>query len=312
MLKPIRIVAVIGPTASGKSAVGLKLAQRIDGEIISVDSMQIYRWMDIGTAKPTEEMRSAVPHHLIDILTPDQSYNAGKFSQDAAPIIHKLYKRGRPVILLGGSNLYLKALIHGIIPVPEISPSIKKDIRQLHTRQGVSGCYLRLRQLDPFSALKLHPNDISRISRALEVVLETGKSIQEFQIRHKFEHRKYDVFFIGADWPREVLYQRINQRVVAMVEDGLVEEAENLLWRGYSTNLPSLRSIGYRQAFLYLSDKISFEEMVTDIQQKSRRYAKKQITWHRKDDSIHWLKNNELTEDIHAKLHRFLDCGGQA
>ncbi|MCP4750297.1 MAG: tRNA (adenosine(37)-N6)-dimethylallyltransferase MiaA [Proteobacteria bacterium] len=302
METPIRIVAVIGPTASGKTEIGFNLARKIGGEIVSVDSMQIYRWMDIGTAKPSLEMRSAVPHHLIDILDPDESYNAGKFVTDADHVIHTLERKKKPAILLGGTNLYLKSLIHGIIPVPEISTDVKRQVQKLLEEEGVAGCYQKLDQLDAKSAESLHANDVSRISRALEVVLETGKSIRDFQHQHRFHQQRYDVFFIGTHWPRETLYQRINQRVLNMVEEGLVEEAENLLWRGYSTDLPPLKSIGYKQAFLFLNNQLDHDEMIADIQQKSRHYAKKQITWYKKDQRIHWIDTNEMTDKTYTEV----------
>ena len=302
-----RIIAVIGPTASGKTEVGLKLSRKIDGEIISVDSMQVYRWMDIGTAKPSAQMQAEVPHHLIDIINPDHSYNAGQFAEDAGQVISELQQQNKPVILLGGTNLYLKTLIHGIIPVPEISPAVKQGIQSLLHEKGLPCCYQQLQLLDPQSAQKLHPNDVARISRALAVVMETGRSIQEFQEQHRFKQERYKVLFIGTRWSRDLLYQRINQRVIQMAEAGLVEEAESLLWRGYSSELPSMKSIGYKQAFAFLDDKINRSEMIAEIQQKSRHYAKKQLTWYRSNSDVHWLQDNVIDETTVAKVKRFLN-----
>ena len=304
-----RIVAVIGPTASGKTEVGLKLAREIDGEIISVDSMQVYRWMDIGTAKPSVQMQAEVPHHLIDILNPDDSYNTGQFVEDADQVITKLQQDNKRSILLGGTNLYIKALVHGIIIVPEISPEIKQGIQSQLRDKGLPYCYQQLQQLDPLGAQKLHPNDVSRISRALEVVTETGHSILEYQQHHGFNQERYKVLFIGTRWPRDVLYQRINQRVLLMIEEGLIDEAESLLWRGYSSDLPSMKSIGYKQAYAYLDNQINHAEMVSDIQQKSRHYAKKQLTWYRNNPDVHWLQGNVIDEPALAKVKRFLDGG---
>ncbi len=302
-----RIIAVIGPTASGKTEVGLKLARKIDGEIISVDSMQVYRWMNIGTAKPSAQMQAEVPHHLIDILNPDDSYNAGQFAKDADQVIAKLRRQNKPSILLGGTNLYIKALIHGIIPVPEISPEIKRGIQSQLREKGLLFCYQQLQQLDPLGAQQLHPNDVARISRALAVVTETGHSILEYQQQHGFNQERYKVLFIGTHWPRDVLYQRINQRVLLMVEEGLIDEAENLLWRGYSSVLPSMKSIGYKQAVAFLDNQINHAGMITDIQQKSRHYAKKQLTWYRNSPDVHWLQGNVIDEPALAKVKRFLD-----
>jgi tRNA dimethylallyltransferase len=303
----VRIIAVIGPTASGKTEVGLQLAQKIDGEIISVDSMQVYRWMDIGTAKPSVLMQGKVPHHLIDILNPDDSYNAGQFAKDADQVIAKLQQQNKPAILLGGTNLYVRSLIHGIIPVPAISPDITQGIQSQLREKGLSFCYQQLQQLDPLSAQKLHPNDVSRISRALAVVLETGRSIQEFQQQHGFNQERYEVLFIGTRWPRDILYQRINRRTLMMVAEGLVDEAESLLWRGYSSNLPSMKSIGYKQAFAFLDDQINRAEMVAEIQQKSRHYAKKQLTWYRNKPDVLWLQGNEIDELSISRVKRFLN-----
>lgn len=302
-----RIIAIIGPTASGKTEIGLQLARKIDGEIISVDSMQVYRWMDIGTAKPSVQMQAEVPHHLIDILNPDDSYNAGQFAKDADQVIAKLQQQNKPAILLGGTNLYVKALIHGIIPVPEISPDVKQGIQSQLRDKGLSCCYQQLQQLDPLSAQKLHPNDVSRILRALAVVTETGRSIQEFQQQHGFNQERYKVLFIGTRWPRDILYQRINQRTLLMVEEGLVDEAESLLWRGYSSNLPSMKSIGYKQAFAFLDDQINRAEMVAEIQQKSRHYAKKQLTWYRNKPDVQWLQGNKIDEPSISRVKRFLN-----
>jgi tRNA dimethylallyltransferase len=302
----VRIVAVIGPTAAGKTDIGITLAQETGSEVISVDSMQIYRWMDIGTAKPPPELLAKIPHHLIDILYPDQDYNAGMFANDADAIINQLGQQGKTAVLVGGTGLYLRALINGIIEVPEISLKIRNSVRTLASEKGVGECYLKLKELDPKSADKLHPHDISRVTRALEVVLETGHSIQEYQANHRFQQHRYQVYYIGTTWPREVLYDRINKRVKLMIERGLVNETRGILEMGYSESLPSLNSIGYKQAVAFLRDKMSKDEMITDIQQKSRHYAKKQVTWYKKDRSIPWVEGNRLGSEEIKAIKRFL------
>lgn len=306
MKESVRIIAVVGPTASGKTEIGIKLAQETGGEIISVDSMQIYRFMNIGTAKPTPDMLTRVPHHLIDILNPDQEYNAGKFAEDADKIIQNLKHNNKPAILVGGTGLYLRALIHGMIEVPEISDSVRKEVRDLAAHNGVLSCYRHLLKLDPKSAEKLHPNDITRITRALEVRIETGKSILEFQVQHGFQQERYQALTIGASWNRNELYERINKRVHLMVDEGLIDEVKTLLAMGYDESLPSMNSIGYKQAVSYIQGEIGLGDMIADIQQKSRRYAKKQLTWYRNDLSIHWLENNILTDDLIEKSKEFL------
>jgi tRNA dimethylallyltransferase len=307
----IPIITIVGPTASGKTDIGIRLAEKIGGEIISADSMQIYRWMDIGTAKPSATLRAAIPHHLIDILRPDQTYNAGQFVRDADTIIADLHRQGKPVILLGGTYLYLKTLVHGIISVPTISEAVREQVQDLIDQDGVRGCYQELTRRDPVAANNLHPNDISRLSRALAVHLETGRSIFEFQDRHRFCQQRYRVCWMAIDWDRDRLYRRINQRVVQMVADGLVEEAESLLWRGFSSDLPPLQAIGYRQAFAYLNEEMDLADMVTDIQQKSRRYAKKQLTWIRRNPDIHWLAGNGLTDSVFRAIEQHLSTADE-
>ncbi len=306
MKQPVRILAVVGPTAAGKTEIGITLAKETNGEVISVDSMQIYRWMDIGTAKPSPDMLSAIPHHLIDILTPDQEYNAGMFAEDADRIIQILQHAGKTPILVGGTGLYLRALINGIIDVPEISEEIRTRVRTLASEQGVLECYRQLKELDPKSAERLHPNDISRVSRALEVFWETGSSIKDFQEDHKFRQQRYEVYYVGSRWPRETLYERINRRVHLMVEQGLIAETKGLLEMGYNEHLPSMNAIGYKQSVAFLKGDISEVEMIADIQQKSRHYAKKQLTWYKKEPHIHWLKDNHLNDEDLKEIKQFL------
>lgn len=301
----INIAAVIGPTASGKTSLGIKLARLLDGEIVSADSMQIYKNMDIGTATPAQNELDAAPHHLINIIRPDQTYNAGIFVNQADEAIHKINRQLKTPIILGGTSLYIRALVDGMIDVPEAPDDIKKQIQTDIKEKGLEHCYQQLKALDPETASKLHPNDISRIVRALEVFLTTGQSIKNLQKKHQFQKRRYKTFFIGLNWDREVLYQRINERVVIMVNNGLLDETQNLLDQGYGKDLPALNSIGYRQAVLHLNGRLSKKEMVADIQQKTRRYAKKQMTWYRKNPEIKWLEGNTLTPNMVAELNSF-------
>ncbi len=283
------LIAVIGPTASGKTKLGMQLAQMLNAEIISADSMQIFRRMDIGTAKPTKSERLEIVHHLIDILEPTQSYNAGLFAQDAESIANDIKNREKNIILLGGTNLYLKALIHGIIDVPDTSHETEQKIKLHLQEKGVRSCHKWLSELDSRTAAKLHPNDIARVVRALEVYLTTGRSIQDFHKNHGFSTNNFRVFYIGYTYTRDELYNRINQRVDKMFEQGLVSEVESLLNEGLSPELQSMKSIGYKQVISYISGKITYQEMINDIKTKSRRYAKKQLTWLNKTPDIHFL-----------------------
>lgn len=306
MSEAIRLVAVVGPTAAGKTELGIALAERFNGEVVSVDSMQIYRWMDIGTAKPSPDQLSAVPHHLIDIINPDQEYNAGLFATDADRVIQQLVRERKTAILVGGTGLYLRALIHGIIVVPPVPQHIREEVRTMMAEQGVNACHQRLAELDPQSARQLHPNDISRVSRALEIVLATGNSIQRYQEHHRFRQQRYQVVYLGSTWPREDLYQRINKRVCRMVEEGLLDETRSLLDRGYDERYPAMNAIGYKQAVACIRGKMSQTAMIADIQQKSRHYAKKQLTWFGKNPDIRWLENNHLSQGEIDSVARFL------
>ena len=302
----VKVIAIIGPTASGKTSLGIQLANQFNGEIISADSMQIYQYMDIGTAKPTSEELQSAPHHLIDIIPPDLPFNAGMFVEQADKAIKCINQKHKNPIVLGGTSLYIRTLIDGMIGAPEAPSDIKKKIQQDIELKGLNYCYQQLKSLDPESASELHGNDISRIVRALEVYLTTGKSIKILQKKHQFRDRRYQPFYVGLDWPRDVLYQRINERVKIMVHQGLIEETEGLLKKGYDKKLPALNSIGYRQAVLYLEGKMTQDEMIADIQQKTRRYAKKQMTWYRKNSEINWLVGNQLSPEVYSGIDAFL------
>ena len=284
------LIAVIGPTASGKTRLGINLAKILNAEIISVDSMQIYRQMDIGTAKPTKQELSTIPHHLIDILEPDLPYNAGLFVRDATSKIDELKRKGKRIILLGGTNLYLKALINGIIDIPDTPQKIKDKIQLKLSSDGVGFCYNWLADLDKKSADKLHYNDVSRIVRALEVILTTGQSICDLQLDHGFKKDRFNVYYLGNQLDRKELYRRINQRVDLMLEQGLMKEVEKLRSNGFATSLPSMNSIGYKQVNAHLNGTLSYQSMVDEIKLKSRRYAKKQLTWCKKISPVNWLE----------------------
>ena len=288
---------------------GIQLAQALGGEILSADSRQIYRYMDIGTAKPTPKERAAIPHHLIDILEPEQPYSAGKFVADADRVITRLVRNQTPCIILGGTSLYIRALMRGIVSVPTTPPDLKKEIFDMVAQQGLSACFDKLKRLDPKSAKILHPNDISRICRALEVVLHTGRSIRDFQGEHRFQTERYKGYYLGIWWERDVLYDRINRRVNMMVQDGLIDEVAALIGKGYHKFLPAMRSIGYKQAVQYLAGSMTKEEMLRDIQQKTRRYAKKQITWCRRNKDINWLHQNKVTDPAKGEIFAFLESG---
>ena len=215
-----KIVVVVGPTASGKSDLALRLAQEFDGELICSDSMQVYRQMDIGTAKPTPDVQKLVPHHQLDLIDPDESYSAGKYARDASSIIEKVAARKRLPILVGGTGLYYRALMYGISKIPSIPEKHRKKVTGWHSEHGTYHCWKELQKLDPEGAVRLHPNDTARILRSLEVVLSTGTTLAEFQQDKPFAEAKYSFHAVALEWERDVLYERINKRTLIMLDSG--------------------------------------------------------------------------------------------
>lgn len=298
-----KIVTIVGPTASGKSQLSLFLAKALNGAIISTDSMQVYKQLDIGTAKPSLADQAAVPHHMIDIVMPDEHYSVGHYEKDVDQIIANLTEQEIPIFLVGGTGLYFRCTLHGLCPTPEIPKVIKEQIQSWH-QKSLEFCYSKLLEHDPLGAKTIHPNDTTRILRALEVVLSTGKSIRDFQQDHGFKSTKYQAISLGYQHERNELYRLINKRTHAMLKSGLIEEVENLL-KVYPTDLQSLQAIGYKQVIQYLQQKITKEEMIAQIQQKTRNYAKRQLTWFRKDAQTQWFplsENSKILEKVKVFL----------
>jgi len=290
-----KIVVVAGQTASGKSDLALRLAQEFDGELICSDSMQVYRQMDIGTAKPTPDVQKIVPHHQLDLIDPDESYSAGKYARDASSIIEKVAARKRLPILVGGTGLYYRALMYGISKIPSIPEKHRKKVTGWHSEHGTYYCWKELQKLDPEGAVRLHPNDTARILRSLEVVLSTGTTLAEFQQDKPFAEAKYSFHAVALEWERDVLYERINQRTLIMLESGWITEVEQLLTR-YSPELKPLQAIGYREVIQHLQNKLEWGVMVKEIQKRTRQYAKRQMTWFRKENNIGWHKPDDIDE----------------
>ncbi|MBF0277640.1 MAG: tRNA (adenosine(37)-N6)-dimethylallyltransferase MiaA [SAR324 cluster bacterium] len=299
-----KIIAVVGPTASGKSELALYLAQALGGEIICTDSMQVYQKMDIGTAKPTAAEQALIPHHQLDLVKPDAHYSAGCYERDVGNILKRLHKQNKPAILVGGTGLYFRCTVFGICQIPEIPPEIKEEVNAWH-EQGLGKCFEKLQELDPVSSSKLHKNDTARILRALEVVLHTGQSIQSYQQEHGFKTPKYSVFSVAYRHERENLYHLINQRTHVMLNAGLVEEVRALL-EEYPPTLIPLQAIGYFQVVQYLENRMKIEEMVEKIQQKTRNYAKRQLNWFKNDEEIRWFSYGEK-KPILNQVKSFLD-----
>ena len=286
------ILVIAGPTASGKTAVGIELAQRIDGEIISADARQIYRFMDIGTAKPTAEERVAARHHLIDFVNPDEDYSAGQFAEDASVVIGDILSRGKVPIVVGGAGLYIRALFDGFSPMPKIPMEIRTRLQE-EGRACLPKLYERLCEVDPEWAAKIQATDTQRILRGLEVYEASGKPLSEHQKVPPTPPIRHTASYFGLRWAREVLYERINARACLMFENGLIEEAKSLRDRGYTPDLNALNAFGYREIFQYLNGEMSLDRALADLQQGTRRYAKRQMTFFRRDDRIAWMDGSD-------------------
>ncbi len=283
-----KVLFIVGPTASGKSKVGFEIAKIMNGEIISVDSRQNYKYMDIGTAKPSKEELTEVIHHFIDELLPDQNYNAGEYGIRARERIDNLLHKGKNPIVVGGSGLYIQALVDGFFDGPSADNKIRANLEKRMEIEGAEALLGELRKIDPKAATKMLPTNIRRIIRALEVHQITGSTISDLQ-KDNIEP-KFKPIMVGISWERGVLYNRINKRVDWMLESGLLEEVKQLLEKGYTSNLNALQTVGYQEAFKYLDGKLTYDEMVGLIKQNSRRYAKRQLTWFRRDERIKWFE----------------------
>lgn len=297
-----KVIAVMGPTAVGKTGLVLQLAKDLGGEIVNADSMQIYRYMDIGTAKPTTAERAEVAHHLLDVVDPDQDFDASRYSQLAREVIDKLTEEGKVAIVVGGTGLYLKAMLHGLFPGAPSNQRIRQRLRREGEKDGGAELYQRLKQIDPSTAERLHPHDLFRIIRALEVWECTGKPMSVLQMEHGFKERPFLTLKIGLRRPRSELHKRINTRVEEMMELGLLAEVRGLLSRGYGPHLKSMQALGYRHMMRHLLNGMKIAEAIRTMKRDTRRYAKRQMTWFRGDQEINWFHPREV-EDI-ARLSR--------
>jgi tRNA dimethylallyltransferase len=294
--KKPKIVIMCGPTGVGKTATAIELATAFQGEIVSADSMQIYRWMDIGTAKATEDEKARVPHHLIDILTPDMPYDAVLFEKHARQAIEKIHRQSRLPFIVGGTGFYIKALVYGLFDAAPSDTAIRTRLKKEAVQLGANVLYERLIALDPETVKKIHTNDTYRIVRALEVYEVTGVPISQHQQSHRFQENAYDCLKIGLTMDRKALYERINTRVDTMIQEGLLGEVKTLIESGYPSSLKSMQSIGYRHMADYFEDRLSWEEAVRTLKRDTRRYAKRQLTWFRSDAEVHWLAPRQIEE----------------
>ncbi len=298
------LVAIVGPTAVGKSEVAIEIAQKIGSEIVSADSMQIYRYMDIGTAKPTIEERELVPHHMIDIVYPDEEFSAADFQKRAKSCIKSIYQNDKIPLVVGGTGFYINALCYDYTFSPAgKDESLREHLKKEAEEKGVDYLYNQLVQIDPEAAAKIHPNNLRRIIRALEVCKTTGKPFSYYVKMTKMGKSPYDLLIFGLTMPRDELYRRINKRVVSMIEKGFIDEVEKLLEMGYDKNLKSMQGLGYRQVIQYLEGRLTLDEAIDLIARDTRRYAKRQYTWFLRDQNIIWLDILEQgKEKIAAKI----------
>ncbi|MBO8177009.1 MAG: tRNA (adenosine(37)-N6)-dimethylallyltransferase MiaA [Bacillus sp. (in: Bacteria)] len=306
-----KLVVLIGPTAVGKTKLSIELAKRFNGEIISGDSMQIYKGMDIGTAKITKEEMEGIPHHLIDIKEPTESFSVAEFQTLVRDKINEIHNRHHLPMIVGGTGLYIQAVIYDYQFAD--SPGDENFRNQLEERikkEGNLSLYEELKRIDPESATSIHPNNVRRVIRALEIFHTTGKTMTEY-IRNQQQELLYDVVIIGLTMEREKLYERINRRVDLMMEQGLLDEVKRL-YDAKIRDVQSIQAIGYKELYEYLDGRLSLEEAVEQLKQNSRRYAKRQLTWFRNKMDVHWFdltdealyekKINEISDFIAGKL----------
>ena len=297
------ILAIVGPTATGKSDLSLALAEALDAEILSADSMQIYRFMDIGTAKPSKETRALVPHHFIDILNPDENYSAGRFAREARQILSQKEREKTPMVIVGGTGLYVKALEKGLVALPAIPDHIQERLWEAYVNEGLETLYQKLLNIDPFTAQAIHPHDRTRILRALGVFETTGKPLSIFREAHGFKTTSVSLFKVGLAYPRATLYQRIETRVDKMIEAGWIDEVKRLLEMGYDETLKPMQAIGYKQLTRVLQGKMDLKTAIEAIKKATRHLAKRQLTWFKKEAPHLWIHPDgksprEIAEEV--------------
>ncbi len=307
------LVILLGPTAIGKTDLSLSLAKKLKGEIISCDSMQIYKYMDIGSAKVSKDEQLQVTHHMVDIVYPEEEFTVADFKEQAKSIIRDLNAKGKLPIVTGGTGLYINSLVYELnFTRAEADYGLRKELEDLAADKGVGEVHKILESIDPPSAKKLHPNDLKRVIRAIEIYRQSGVTMSEYNKNFRTEVEDYNLSMIGLTMDRQKLYQRINKRVDKMMDDGLIEEVQFLLSKGYTKDLVSMQGIGYKELIDHLEGNMSLEETIDLIKKKSRNYAKRQLTWFRRDPRIKWFNKdaydneedilNDIIDEIRAKL----------
>ncbi len=305
----IAVGFIVGPTGAGKSALAMAVAERSNCEIVNADSRQFYRGMDLGTAKPSAADRARVPHHLIDVRNPDQSLDVAEFAQLARAGIEEIAARGRNPLVVGGSGLYLRVIRGGIFRGPAASSEIRDRLATIAAEHGVAHLHQRLREVDPEAANRIGVNDLYRVVRALEVFELTGETISAHQRRHRFADIGYDTLTVGVEVERKTLYEAIDRRFDAMVAAGLVAETRVLIEAAYSPEKPPLSTIGYKQIAAYLRGEMALDDAIAQAKQESRRLAKRQLTWFRRERDVVWLDPERGAQDALALFEKLFATG---
>ncbi|MEK6670664.1 MAG: tRNA (adenosine(37)-N6)-dimethylallyltransferase MiaA [Nitrospirota bacterium] len=311
LAKPV--VVIVGPTAVGKSRIAVEVAKAFETEVLTADSRQVYRGMDVGTDKPASEERQAVPHRLIDLVDPDESFNAGLYRCQAIDEIERLYRDCRLPLVVGGTGLYVRTLLKGLCDAPQADPIVREALRQEAEDQGSDRLYARLVDVDPVIAARLHPRDESKVIRALEVYQLSGRRMSEFQQEHGFAERPFATLMIGLNRDRDMLYRRIEGRIDWQLAHGLIEETKRLLAQGYQRDSAAMKGLGYRQVAEHLAGEYDASEMVRRFKRDTRHFSKRQMTWFRKEPGIQWLMIEESESVPHTatrvieQIDRFLN-----
>lgn len=300
-----RIIIICGPTGVGKTSFAIQVAQQFNGEIVGADSMQIYRHMNIGTAKPDPEEMKLIRHHLIGVIDPKEEFDAGRYVRAADVAIEDILSRGKLPIITGGTGLYIKALLNGLFRSESICTETLSSLTRELEEKGEHALHEKLAVCDPKAAGKIHPNDSFRVIRALEVFQTTGNRISDRQEGHNFDDQRYIGLKIGLYLDREQIYNRINQRVDMMMDKGLLNEVTSLVEKGYSFDLKSMQSIGYKHMAIFIRNEVDLPEAIRLLKRDTRRYAKRQFTWFNKDQKIIWLKPSEINE-AEKRIKEFL------
>ena len=301
------IICIAGPTASGKTALAVALAQELGGEVVSCDSMQVYRRMDIGTAKPTVEEMHGIPHHMLDVAEPDEDFSVSRYCRMASPIVDDIVSRGKVAIIAGGTGLYMDSLIRGNAFAPFPSTGVREKLEAQADAEGMEKIHAWLTSVDPEAAGRLHLSDRKRIIRALEVYLETGETITEHNRRTQAIPPKYSPLWLGLDFEdRAQLYHRIDRRVDIMLDMGLIDEIKGLLHSGIPEKCTAMQAIGYKEFVDALQGRSTIAQAADQVRQSSRRYAKRQLTWFRRNQAIHWLTRGEGRKEIITQARQVL------